>query len=119
MSVTIIPKAPKAESQAKFQAVIDDPLSVVMIVFGEGPDAEAAIEIASARASLRTAVRRVVWVKDSSVLSTSQRQAYVRANKLAVSVGLNDKIATTLTKSRAKLKSFVEIAFTKAEAADL
>ena len=119
MSLIILPRdtgaEARAEAQSKLQAAIDDPLTVVMIVYGESPEIDEALQICVARASVKSMIRRVVWVPDPAVLSAEQKSKYTEANKVAVAVGLSDKAVASLTKAKASTKIFVEEAFLTAE----
>ena len=120
MSLIILPRDTgddsRIEAQNKLNAAIDDPLTVVLIVYGEGPEIEEALEVCVARASIKDMIRRVVWVPDPEVLSADQKARYFQQNKVAVAVGLNDKAVGSLTKTQARGRLFVERAFVKAEA---
>jgi hypothetical protein len=118
--IIILPRAsegPSAieEAQRKLDGAIADPLTVVLIVYGEGAQTERALEVCAARASVKPAIRRVVWCPDPSVLSASQKRDYFRANKAAVTIGLKDSVANSLPASKAMVRHFVEQAFLKAE----
>ncbi|MHC4169302.1 MAG: hypothetical protein ACYSWQ_20325 [Planctomycetota bacterium] len=119
MSLIELPKndSPEAaeEAQRMFQAAIDDPLTVLMLVYGEGPDTRKIRNICCARALVKPVIRRVVWIPDPTVLSDEQRQKYEPRTSAAASVGIDDKIAKRLTRSRAKVKIYVERAFLAAE----
>lgn len=120
MSLIILPRNTGTDAciqaQNKLKAAIDDPLTVVMIVYGEGPEIEEALGICVARASVKSMIRQVVWVPDPTVLSAEQKAEYFESNKVAVAVGLNDKAAASLSKAKAAAKIYVEQAFLKAEA---
>jgi hypothetical protein len=118
MSVIIIPnvtkKADKEAAQQKFQTAIDDLFTVCLIVYGASPDVDKALEIASARASVNSGVRRVIWVRNHKVLTPDQVRLYYREKMTAVVVGLDDKVTEELSPTRAKSRHFVEIAFSNA-----
>jgi hypothetical protein len=121
MAITILPRTGDPggaiAAQVQLQTVIDDVGNVVMVVYGEGPDIERAIEVAVGRATIDPPQnRRVVWCPDSSVLSTRQKKDYFRANKVAVAIGLADKIAEALDIDEAQSGMSVELAFAAAEA---
>ena len=119
MSLIVLPKndGPEIaeEAQRKFQAAIDDPLTVLMLVYGEGPDNGKVLEICCARALTKPLIRHVVRIPDPTVLSDEQRQKYGPKTSAAASVGIDDKIAKRLPRSRAKVKIYVERAFLAAE----
>jgi hypothetical protein len=120
MALTILPRttdpggAPTA--QAQLQTIIDDPLTVVVIVYGEGVDVERAIEIAVGRATAKPEVRRVVWCPDPSVLSADQAKRYSKKNAVIVAIGLENKIADSLDADDSQSIALVEKAFLNAEA---
>jgi hypothetical protein len=120
MAITILPRtgdpggAPVA--QVQLQTIIDDVLSVVMVVYGEGTDIERVIEVVVGRATAKPQIRRVVWCPDPTVLTAAQKKNYFRHNKVAVSVGLADKVADALDIDEAQSGMTVELAFAKAEA---
>jgi hypothetical protein len=103
------------EAQRKFQAAIDDPLTVLMLIYGEGPDTGKILEFCCARALVKAVIRQVVWIPDPTVLSNEQQQKYGPKTSTAASVGLDDRIAKRLTRSRARVKIYVEQAFLAAE----
>jgi len=120
MAIMILPRTTdpggNSTAQAQLQTVVDDVLTVVMIVYGEGTDIERAIEVIVGRATAKPQIRRVVWCPDPTVLSTKQKTSYFRDNKVAVSIGLADQIATELDLVEAQSGLSVERAFVKAEA---
>ena len=120
MAITILPRAGDpggaAAAQTQLQTVLDDVLTVVMVVYGEGTDIERAIEVVVGRATAKPLIRRVVWCPDPAVLSTDQKKSYFRNGKVAVSVGLGDKIADALDIDEAQSGMTVELAFARAEA---
>ena len=119
MSLIVLPRntGPDAveEAQQKLQAAIADPLTVVMLVYGDSPDIDKALEICVARASVKAAIRRVVWIPDASVLSDEQKARYWINGKAAVAIGLDDKAGASLTKAQAEARIYVEEAFLDAE----
>lgn len=119
MSLIVLPRNDSSETAAeactRLLEQIRDPLTVLMLVFGDGPDVEAVLEICVARASTKGLVRRVVWIPDPEVLSPDLKRDFLRAGKVAVVVGLDDKVAETLTVARAKARFSVERAFLVAE----
>ena len=119
MSLIVLPKndSPEkaTEAQFKFEAAIDNPLTVLMVVYGQNEDTDRILEVCLARASVKAAIRRVVWIPDPTVLSAKQRASYGPKTSAAASIGLDNKIARRLTKSRAKVPIYVERAFLTAE----
>ena len=120
MALIILPRksdydTAEEDAQHKFKVAIDDPFTVLMVVYGEGPDTPRILEVCSARASVKAAIRRVVWIPDPSVLSDEQQVKYGPKTSAAASIGLDNKIAMRLTKSRAKITIYVEKAFVAAE----
>ncbi len=120
MAITILPRAGDpggaSAAQVQLQTVIDDVLNVVMVVYGEGLDVERVIEVAVGRAAAKPQLRRVIWCPDPGVLSAKQRKSYFRNNKVAVAIGLADKIAEALDIDEAQSGMSVELAFAEAEA---
>ena len=121
MSLTILPRSGDpggaAAAQHQLQTIINDVLNVVMVVYGEGPEIERALEVVVGRAAADpTNVRRVVWCPDPGVLSKDQKRDYLRAKKVAVSIGLEDKVADSLNADEAQSGFSVERAFLRAEA---
>ena len=120
MAITILPRsgdpggAPTAQTQ--LQTVIDDVLNVLIVVYGEGPDIERVIEVVVGRATAKPQIRRVVWCPDTTVLTAKQKKNYFRKAKVAVSIGLADKIAAALDIDEAQSGMSVELAFADAEA---
>jgi hypothetical protein len=120
MAITILPRANdpggSTAAQAQLQTVLDDVLTVVMIVYGEGVDIERVIEVVVGRATAKPLIRLVVWCPDPTVLSKDQKKSYFRANKVAVAVGLADKVAAALDIDEAQSGFEVEGAYLEAEA---
>ena len=104
-----------AEAQIRLQSAIDAEFTVLMIIYGEGPDIERVIEVCDGRALAKPAIRRVVWCPDPTVLSADQKKNYFRKDKVAVSVGLSNILAEALPLEKAKARIFVEGAFLEAE----
>ena len=119
MALIILPRSGNpggaTEAQIKLQAAIDDPLTVIMIVYGEGPEVEHALQTCAGRALAKPAIRRVVWCPDPEVLSVQQKKNVWQSGMGVVSVGLADKLADALTIKRAGVRLFVENAFITAE----
>lgn len=123
MAFTILPRADDsggaAAAQAQLQTIIDDVRTVVMIVYGEGTDIERVIEVAVGRATIPTIppdLRRVVWCPDPGALSAEQKKRYFRKNKVAVAVGIDNKIADALDIDEAQSGLSMELAFQRAVA---
>ncbi len=119
MSLIVLPRntGPEAvaEAEHKFKAAIEDPLTVLMVVYGEGPDVEKTLEVCTARALVKAIIRRVVWVPDPGVLSKELKAKYWRKTWAAISIGLDDEVAEDLTMAKAKVRIYVEQAFLHAE----
>lgn len=120
MAITILPRAGDpggaSAAQVQLQTLIDDVLNVVMVVYGEGTDIDRVIEVVVGRATAKPQIRRVVWCPDPTVLSAQQKKNYFRVNKVAVAVGLADRIAQALDIDEAQSGMSVELAFAEAEA---
>ena len=119
MAMIILPKntdpETAAEAQHKFKAAIDDPFTVLMVVYGDSPGTDRILEVCCARASVKAHIRRVVWIPDPTVLSNEQKRKYWKKTYAAVAVGLDDKVASKLTKVEAKGRLYVAEAFASAE----
>ena len=115
MAITILPRAGDPggvlTAQVQLQTIIDDVLSVVMVVYGEGPDIEQVKDVVENRAIDN---RLAVWCPDPTVLSAKQKRNYFRKNKVAVAIG--GKIAEALDIDEAQSDMSVELAFAKAAA---
>jgi hypothetical protein len=120
MILTILPRSDEAggnaEAQTKLQTLIDDVLTVVLIIYGESPDTRRILEVAVGRGEAKPQIRRVVWCPDPSVLSKEQKRDYTKKDKVVVVIGLADKIAAALDNDEAQSGLEVEIAFCDAEA---
>lgn len=118
MSLIIVPDATSSvdmnEAQRKFQAAIDDNYTVVVIVYGEGKAIDEVLEVACARAAANAPIRRVLWVRNAAVLTQQQRDAYSASNFPAIFVGLDDKVAAKLPLDKAKVRLYVDEAFSNA-----
>lgn len=120
MALTILPRSGDpggaAAARVQLQTIINDVLNVVMIVYGEGPDIERVLEVVVGRAAAKPQLRSAVWCPDPDVLSEEQRKSYTRKNKVAVSIGLEDKVADALDLDEAQSGFSVERAYLRAEA---
>ena len=119
MALIILPRNTgddaRAEAERKFKAAIEDPLTVLIVVYGEGPDVDKILEVCTARALVKAIIRRVVWVPDPDVLSKELKAKYWKKSWAAASIGLNDEVAEDLTTAKAKERIYVEQAFLHAE----
>ncbi len=119
MARTTLPKSSEpgaAEASEQLQKAISDPLSVTILVFGEGPKIDQILANVEARASVKSSIRRVVWIPDPSVLSDEQRARYVSSDTVVVAVdGKHGAVAATLTASKARGAFRVDMAFNLAE----
>lgn len=104
-----------AEAEKTFLAALGDPLSVLMVVYGDGPATVEILRVCDDAASVKPAIRQVVWVPDPTVLTDSLQKTYWRSGYAAVSIGLADSIAKELTQAQAKVDIYVEEAFLDAE----
>lgn len=104
-----------AEAERMFIAAIEDPLSVLMVVYGEEPATQRILEVCSDAVSVKPDIRQVVWVSDLNVLTDDLKTKYWRPTCAAVSIGLDDNIARELTLAQAKVDIYVEQAFLHAE----
>ena len=122
MLLIMLPRNENAETKTKamhkFQAAVDDPLTVVLIVYGEREDTDRMLEVGTDAATVKADIRRVLWVRDPSVMSAAQKKKYLPKNHSThpvVSIGLDDKRAMELTRAKAKVTAYVEQAFHDAE----
>jgi len=119
MALIILPRntgrADVTEARRKFKAAIEDPLTVLVVVYGEGPGTDRILEVCCARALVKPVIRRVVWIPDPTVLTDKLRTKYWRQTCAAVSIGLDDQIAKELTPEEATIRLYVEQAFLHAE----
>jgi hypothetical protein len=104
-----------AEAESLFKAALEDPLTVLMVVYGDEPDTKEILKVCSDAASVKPDIRQVVWVPDPTVLTDELKAKYWRPPCAAVSIGLDDEIAKELTSARAKVDIYVEQAFLYAE----
>lgn len=120
MALTILPRSGDPggadAAQQQLQTIINDVLTVVIVVYGEGSKIERAIEVVVGRAMAKPQIRRAVWCRDPDVLSKDQKKKYFRAKKAGVSIGLEDKVADALDGDEVRSGFSVERAFLRAEA---
>lgn len=119
MAITILPRSTDPDGETapvQLQTIIDDPLTVVMVVYGEGNDIDRVIEVVVGRATAKPEIRRVVWCRDVAVLSTDQKKNYFRKDKVAVCIGLSNKVDSALDIDEAQVALMVEEAFLEGEA---
>ena len=87
-----------------------------MLVFGEGPDVDGALQMSEARASVKASIRRVIWIPDPAVLSDEQRAQYGVPGNVAVAVdGKHGAVAEALNGVQAQGALRVDRAFNLAE----
>ena len=105
-----------ADAPDQLQQLINDPLSVTMLVFGEGPEIDKVLKMSEDRASVKASIRRVIWIPDPAVLSAEQRTRYGVPGNTAVAVdGKHGKVAETLNDIQAQGALRVDRAFNLAE----
>ena len=119
MAHVTLPKSSQpgaADAPEQLQQLINDPLSVTMLVFGEGPDVDKALKMSEDRASVKSSIRRVIWIPDPSVLSAEQRTRYGVPGNTAVAVdGKHAEVAEALNDIQAQGALRVDRAFNLAE----
>jgi len=103
-------------AQDELIAAMADPFTAVMIIIGEPPDIEEIKKVCNEAADVKPSTRKVVWVPDPTVLRDDQKNIYAPSGFVAVVIGLDKKVAATLTEDKAKLDIYVEEAFTNGEA---
>lgn len=120
MALTTLPRSTDTNgtitAQIQLQTIIDDVLSIVMVIYGEGAEYDRIIDVVVGRATAKPEIRRVVWCKDVAVLSAAQKKSYFRNGKVAVAIGLSNKVDASLDIDEAQVGILVEEAFLKAEA---
>ena len=105
-----------AFAQGQLQAIIDQVSNVVMVIYGDDPETNGIVDMAVGLATSKPQLRFVVWCPNPKVLSDDQKQKYFRKGKVAVSIGLQDKVAKALNSDDAQDGFEVELAFLAAEA---
>jgi hypothetical protein len=116
MALTILPRDGEPIAvQTQLQTIIDDVLTVVIVICGEDAGVDRVVEIAVGRATKKPDLRRVVWCPNCKLLSDEQLKRYFRKNKELTAIGLADKVAAALTIDEAQSGAEVELAFLAAE----
>lgn len=112
----VIPKdVGVAAGSAKFRVALDEPRTVLYVVYGDDDKTPRMLELATAFADESPDVRQPVWVPDPAVLDAALRGNYAPAGKAAVSIGFRDKVALALTATQALGKLNVLKAYVTAE----
>ncbi len=104
------------EAQQKLDAEINNPLTVLMLIYGEGAEIDRAIQICTEAASVKPNIRKVISIPDHTVLTIEQKRRFMHPIKPVVSVGLNNEIAIALEVFESQEDVYVEEAFNSAEA---
>jgi len=105
-----------AFAQGQLQAIIDQVSNVVMVIYGDDPQTSSIVDMAVGLATSKPLLRWVVWCPNPKVLSDEQRKKYFRKEKIAVSIGLQDKVARALDIDDAQDGFELELAYLEAEA---
>lgn len=113
----ILPTDNKEKARTLLDLAIADKYTITMLVFGEGKGEDQIASKADVRAQALASTRRVVWVRDVSIL-TSEEKAKYRKNSgdiVVCTLNLDDEPVVHLDRVKAENIIELELAFLKAQ----
>ena len=113
----ILPKDDKGKARELLKQAIADKFTITMLVFGEGNGEDQIISKIDVRAQAMASTRRVVWIRDLSILNEVENKFYRKNNNNVVACVLNldDEPVVHLTRDKANSFVAVERAFLEAQ----
>jgi len=114
----ILPKDNKEKARVLFGQAIADKYTITMLIFGDGQGEDQIASKADVRAGALASVRRVVWIRDVSILTEDEIRLYRegRDDFVVCTLNLDDEPVVRLDRDKANSFLALERAFLKAEA---
>ncbi len=107
------------QAQQTLRAYLDEANTVICVVFGAGLEADKADAMAqTVSKTSQFANSRVIRVRDTSVLTGSQRGDWMKAGAATTFLSFTRNVIASLNAADAAERGFVTDAFTDAEGAD-
>jgi hypothetical protein len=115
--MTILPINDPTKARQQLDQAIADRYTITMLVFGDGNGEDQIASQADIRAEALASTRRVVWVRDTSILTSSENQQYRKGSDdiIVCTLNLDDKPVVHLNRSKASNIIDLELAFAKAQ----
>ena len=115
----ILPTDDKVKARKLLDEAVQDKFKITMLVFGDGQGEDQIASKADVRAQALPSTRRVVWVRDTSVLTTDETRDYRNNDNDIVVCTLSLDDTSVVQLSRSLANSFLELerAFAKAQQA--
>lgn len=115
--MVILPKNDASKARAMLDDAIADRFTITMLVFGDGNGEDQIASKADVRAQALASTRRVVWIRESSILTAEEKKAYRKNNEniIICTLNLDDKPIVFLTREKANSLIELERAFLKAQ----
>ena len=113
----ILPQDDKKEARKQLDKEIADKYTITMLVFGDGKGEDQIASKADIRAQALSSTRRVVWVRDMTILTDGEKIDYTKNDpKIVVcTLNLDDKPVVHLNRTKAQDIVELEKAFIKAQ----
>ncbi|MDN5202494.1 hypothetical protein QQ008_13995 [Fulvivirgaceae bacterium BMA10] len=113
----ILPINDTSKARTLLEEAINDKFTITMLVFGDGQGEDQIASKADVRANALPSTRRVVWVRDTSILTRNEKTAYRKDDNdiIVCALDLDDKPAVHLNRIKAKSFIHLEKAFLKAQ----
>lgn len=113
----ILPTDNKEKARNLLDLAIADKYTITMLVLGDGQGEDQIASKADIRAQALASTRRVVWVRDLSLLTEDERLSYRKGSEDVVvcTLNLDDKPVVHLDRVKARNIIDLELAFLKAQ----
>lgn len=113
----ILPTNDREKARTLLDQAIADKFAITMLIFGDGKGEDQIASKADVRARALASTRRVVWVRDASILTEDERRLYRKGrNDLVVcTLNLDDEPVVHLNRTEANSFIALERAFLKAQ----
>lgn len=115
----ILPTNNKEKARALMEQAIADRYTIPMFVFGDGQGEDQIASKADVRAGALSSTRRVIWVRDTSILTDEEDQSYRKGSDdiVVCTLNLDDEPIVYLDRSEANSFLALERAFLQAQQA--
>jgi hypothetical protein len=113
----ILPTDNKEKARTLLNQAIVDKFTITMLVLGDGRGEDQIASKADVRAHALASTRRVVWVRDLSILTEDEKQSYRKGSEdiVVCTLNLNDEPVVHLDRTKAGNIIDLELAFLRAQ----
>ena len=113
----ILPTDNKEKARVLLGQAIADKYTITMLVFGDGQGEDQIASKADVRAGALASTRRVVWIRDVSILTEDEKNSYREGGDdfVVCTLNLDDEPVVRLDRDKANSFLTLERAFLKAE----